>query len=194
MRSRLIAGTHGFLRVGKPTLSARDLADHRNCHTRHQCCNSIFSYVCWVKIVKGPCHAFRIQKPPSGGLFSSRLDWANSSDASPRPNLSDRLRHPAVFVRWVAGLDAMRSRAGRVHPAHHTLAGGAAAADLALPHGCVLRWSCQVAPNRPYLRCPIWWFSNPTKLLNPALRSGSRGWRNARAERLRRCLGEPRAG
>ena len=169
MRSRLIAGTHGFLRVGKPTLSALDLADHRNCHTHHQCCNSIFSYVCWVKIVKGSCHAFRIQTPPSGGLFSSRLDRANSSDASPRPNLSDRLRHPAVFVRRVAGFRAMRPCSGRVHPAHHTLAGGAAASDLALPDGCVLRWACQVAPRGPDIRCPVWYCWDPTKLISPGL-------------------------
>lgn len=168
-----------FPKVCWATLSVRDLADHRKHNTHHQCCNSIFSYVCWVKIVKGPCHAFRIQKPPSGGLFSSRLDRANSSDASPRPNLSDRLRHPAVFVRWMASFRALRSRAGRVHPAHNSMAGGAAASDLALPDGCVLRWSCQVAAHGPDLRCPIWWFRNPTKLLNPALRSGSQGSRDA---------------
>jgi len=168
-----------FPKVFWATMSVRDLADNRNHHTHHQCCNSIFSYVYWVKIAKDLRNAFPIQKHPSGGLFSSRLDRANSSDASPRPNLSDRLRHLAVFVRRVAGFRALRSRAGRVHPAHHTLAGGAAASDLALPDGCVLRWSCQVAAHGPDFRCPIWWFRSPTKFLNPALRSGSQGRRDA---------------
>lgn len=175
-------------------LSRRNLADNRNHHTHHQCCNSIFSYVCWVKIVEGSCHAFRIQKPPSGGLSSSRLVRPNSSDASPRPNLSDRLRHPAVFVRWVAGFRAMRPRSGRVHPAHHTLAGGAATSDLALLDGCVFRWACKVAPHGPDLRCPIWWFRNPIKLFSPALRSGRHNRRDARVQRLQRGLGQPRKG
>lgn len=183
-----------FPKVFWATMSVRDLADNRNHHTHHQCCNSIFSYVYWVKIAKDLRNAFPIQKHPSGGIFSSRLDRANSSDASPRPNLSDRLRHLAVFVRRVAGFRAMRPRAGRVHPAHHTLAGGAAAADLALPDGSVLRWTCQVTPRGPDILCPVWFCWDPTKLSSPALWSSRQGRRYARVQRRRRGMGQPRQG
>ena len=93
-----------------------------------------------MKIVKGPCHAFRIQEPPSGSLFSSRLDRAKSSDASTRANLSDRLRHPAVSIRWVADFRALCARACRIHPTHNALASRTASSDLALPDGRVLQW------------------------------------------------------
>ena len=140
---------------------------------------NIFVCIAWVKIRKGPCHAPSSSKPVSRrALLACSVDGPTfRRTPAPKPI---RIDSPSCLVVPVDGRPRpMRPRTGRVHPAHNSMAGGAAAADLALPNGCVLRWACQVAPHGPDLRCPIWWFRNPTKLFSPALRSGRHSRRDA---------------
>lgn len=85
-----------------------------------------------------PEHApFSQEAPP---LSRSRFDrdWSFAAGARPRADVSDRLRDPLVSVWRLAGFSTMRPGSRRIHPADYSPAGGTAAANLALSHGCLL--------------------------------------------------------
>ena len=56
----------------------------------------------------------------------------------PRADIPDRLRDPLVSVWRLACIRPVRPSSRRIHPANYALAGGTAAANLALSHGRLL--------------------------------------------------------
>lgn len=98
------------------------------------CCFTILLYLCCSPVRKVPQHApFSQEAPP---LRRSRFDRDRffAADTHPRPDIPDRLRDPFVPVWRVAYVRPMRSSPRRIHPADYALAGGTAAANMALSH------------------------------------------------------------
>ena len=102
------------------------------------CCDSILSYVCWTPLTEVPQHALSDQEAPPFGRSRFGCDRSFAAGTRPRADIPDRLRDPLVSVWRLAGFSAMRPGSRRIHPADYALAGGAAAADLALSHGRLL--------------------------------------------------------
>ena len=84
-----------------------------------------------------PQNAPFTQKTPPLGRSRFDCDKYFDADARPRADIPDRLRDPPVPVWRLAGFRPLRPSPRRIHPADYALAGGTAAANLALSHGRV---------------------------------------------------------
>ena len=89
-------------------------------------------------VTEGPQYAPSIQEAPPLGRSCLNRDRPFAADARPRADIPDRLRDPLVLVWRLACFRTMRQGSSRIHPTHYPLAGGTAASNLALSHGCVL--------------------------------------------------------
>ena len=89
-------------------------------------------------VTEDPQHASSIREAPP--LSRSRFDRHGSFAAGTRPraDIPDRLRDPLVSVWGLACIRPVRPSSRRIHQADNALAGGSAAANLALSHGCLL--------------------------------------------------------
>ena len=88
--------------------------------------------------IEGPQHASSTQEALPLGRTRFDCDKYLAAGARPRADIPDRLRDPPVSFWRLAGFSAMRPGSRRIHPADYALAGGTAAADLALSHGRLL--------------------------------------------------------
>ena len=89
-------------------------------------------------VTVGPQHASSTQEAPTFGRRRFDGDRSFAAGTRPRADIPDRLRDPLVSVWRLARFGPVRPGSRRIHQADHALAGGTAAANLALSHGCLL--------------------------------------------------------
>ena len=89
-------------------------------------------------ITEGPQHALSTQEAPPLSRSRSDCDEYVSADARPRADIPDRLRDPLVSFWRLARFRPLRPSPSRIHSTNYALAGGTAAANLALSHGRLL--------------------------------------------------------
>ena len=102
-------------------------------------------------VTKGLQHASSTQEAPPLGRSRFDRDRFFAANTRPRADIPDRLRDPLVSVWRLAGFSAMRPGSRRIHPADYALAGGTAAANLALSHGRLLRERSVTKQRWPHL-------------------------------------------
>ena len=79
-----------------------------------------------------------LKKAPPLGRCCSGPCGRFVADTCARTDIPDRLRDPLVSVWRLACIRPVRPSSRRIHQADNALAGGTAAANLALSHGRVL--------------------------------------------------------
>ena len=89
-------------------------------------------------VTEGPQHASSIQEAPPLGRSRFNCDRSFAADVRTSADIPDRLRDPLVSLWRLACFSSLRPSPRRIHSADYALAGGTAAANMALSHGRLL--------------------------------------------------------
>ena len=95
-------------------------------------------YVCWAPVTEAPQRAPFTQESPLLDRCRFDCDKFFAADTRTRADLPDRLRDTPLPIWRVARFRPLRPGSRRIYPADYALAGGTAAANLALSHGRLL--------------------------------------------------------